>query len=770
MNVRQLLRGLLRDPLNTSVIVLSVAIGMACINPLILFINRELSTDSFHTNADRIYLLKCDDPFNKGSKMFSTRLGAAEYMKANFSQVEDFCRIRRSGASKVEANGQTFTENPVIFDASANFFSVFSYDLLTKNPATVLESKTDIAISDEFATRYFGNTLPVGETITLISGNNKSDYVIKGIFRVPDVNTQLRFDMVKLANESERYAFLLLREKTNPEDLEKIFAEQKEKIPNFNDGIPGQYYLESFRKSYFDTTQGAPLGPIRDKSDLWIAMIIGIMIISVASFNYLGLINNKLLDKSQEFYIKRINGSSKAGLIAEFMAGSMIILLVAFGLSIEIMSWILPVFNELVNSDIDLLSFFREDQLLLMAGLVVFLLLITLLFSLRKINKQVVSLKRNVYVNGQGKVIQIPVFNIIQIAVTLTLLVCSLTIIKQMNYISDKEIGLDKEVMEVKLPFQYVDKAIVFKEEILKNPAVELVSVTPASPLLEHMLVSFHYTYNGVEKQYTPSIFRGDENFINALGIKLLAGRNFSGNSAADKNNCLINESFKTKFSGQDLVGTKVPGDNDLTIIGVVRDFHYSGLKDLIEPGIITFDNKGNHLLVKPSVNKSSLLKQVITETWQKLIPDYAPDLETVSERFEWYHRENKNYAKLIGSCCLISLFLSMIGLFAISFSSSRKRTKEVGIRKINGATIFEVMSLLTGDFIKWIVIAFVISTPVAFYLMYKWLQNFAYKTELSWWLFAFAGIIALGIALMTVSWQSFRTAARNPVEALRYE
>jgi len=770
MRVRQLLRSLFRDPLNTSVIIISISIGMACLNPLILFIKQELSTDNFQTNADRIYLLKCDDPFNKGSKMFSTRLGGAEYMKANFSHVEDFCRIKRTGASKVVADGQTYYENPVVYEASANFFSFFSYDLLTNNPASVLETKSDIVISDELAAKYFGNPLPIGKTITLVSGNKKSDYVIKSVFRKPNVNTQLRFDMVKLANESERFAFLLLKEKSDPADLEKIFAEQKEKIPNINDGTAGQYYLESFRKAYFDTTKHDLLGPIRDKSDLWIAMIIGIMIISVASFNYLGLINNKLLDKSQEFYIRRINGSSKANLVVEFMTGSLIILLVAFALSFEIMSLILPFFNELVSSDIDIVYFLQADQLLFMATLIVFLLLITLMFSLRKINNQLLSLKCNVSVNDQGKIIQIPVFNIIQIAVTLTLLVCSLTIIKQMKYISGKEIGLDKEVVEIKLPFQYADKATVFREEILKNPAVALVSVTPASPLLEHMLVSFHYTDNGIEKQYTPSIFRGDENFITTLGIKLLAGRNFSGNSSSDKNNCIINESFTLKFPGQDLIGTKLPGYNDLTIIGIVRDFHYSSLKDLIEPGIITFDNTGNHLLVKPFANKSTSLKQVITQTWQKLIPDYTPDIESVNERFEWYHRGNKNYAKLIGSCCFISLFLSMMGLFAISFSSSRKRTKETGIRKINGATILQVMSLLNKDFIKWVVIAFIIATPVAYIIMNKWLQNFAYKTRLSWWIFASAGIIAIGIALITVSWQSYRAAALNPVESLRYE
>ena len=163
-------------------------------------------------------------------------------------------------------------------------------------------------------------------------------------------------------------------------------------------------------------------------------------------------------------------------------------------------------------------------------------------------------------------------------------------------------------------------------------------------------------------------------------------------------------------------------------------------------------------------------MEQGIRETWEKLIPDYPLNTESVRDRFEWKHRENKNYAKLIGSCCFISLFLSMIGLFAISFSSGKKRTKETGIRKINGATVFQVMFLLNRDFIRWVLIAFIIASPIAFYIMHKWLQNFAYKTELSWWIFASAGIISIGIALLTISWQSFRAAAKNPVDSLRYE
>jgi putative ABC transport system permease protein len=769
MKVRQLLRSLLRDPLNTTIIIISLALGMACINPLVLFINRELQTDNFHRNSDRIYLLKCDDPFEKGGRMFSVRLGGAEYMKANFSQVEDFCRIKRGGASKVIANGQTYTDRPDIYEASANFFDFFSYELLTNNPKSVLETKNDITISDELALKYFGNASPIGQLITLIAGGTESDYIIKGIFRKPKANTQLQFDMVKLADESERYAFLLLKKNSDPTELEKLFDENKEKIPNINDGTTGKYYLENFKQAYFDTTRTTQLGPIRDKHDLWIALIIGLMIISVASFNYLGLIKNKLLHKSQEFYIRRINGGSKISVIGDFMIESLIVLIVAFVISFEIISWILPFFNELVDSNIEFSSFFQSDQLLLMAALIVFLLLITFLFCQSKLNTPAIFTKRNFSLNNQGKIIQIPVFNIIQLAVTLILLVCSITIIKQMNFISKKEIGLDKEIIEIKLPYQYAEKANIFKEEILKNPAVALVSVTTASPLLEYMMVSFHYSDNGVEKQYTPAIFSGDENYINTLGIKLTDGRNFSGNGTADKKNCIINQSLAKKFSGRDMIGTILPGDN-MTIIGIVGDFHYSSLKEMIGPGVIVFNNSGGHLLVRPTINQSTAMEQAIRETWQKLIPDYPLDIESVRERFEWYHRDNKNYAKLIGSCCFISLFLSMIGLFAISFSSSKLRTKESGIRKINGATILQVMSLLNKDFLRWVLIAFIIASPVALYIMHRWLQNFAYKAELSWWIIALSGIMAAVIALITISWQSYKAAAKNPVESLRYE
>lgn len=770
MKLNQIFRRLLRNPVNSLIIIISLAIGMACTNLIMLFIIRELNTDTFQENRDRIYLLKCDNPYEKGLQMSNCKKGGAEYIKENFSQVEDFCRIRFSRAQKVMIANQIYNDNLAVFETSSTFFTVFSYKLLTNNPKSVLTTKDDIVISEDLAQKYFGDKLPVNRIITIIDGNIKTDFIIKGIFKKPAENSQLNFDMVKLADNTERYAFLLLKKNADPVRLEKLFEEEKDKIPVINDGVPGKYYLKSFKKTYFDTSEYSLLGNKRAKSDIVIAMIIGLMIICVASVNYLGLINNKLFDKTPEFNIRRINGGTKASLILEFMIENLVIMAISFIISLEIISWIIPLFNNLTDSQININYFTRPDSFLIMSIVAFFLLLVTLIFSVNKMTRQNTSIICKGIIDKEGKIVKFPVFNIFQLIVSIVLLICSITILKQINYISNKEIGINKDVIEIKIPSLYESKTKIFKEEMLKQPSVSKISVTTASPLLEWIQTSFQFTENGEDKQYSPKIFRGDELFISTLGIDLIAGRNFSGNIASDKNNCIINESLARYFSGRNLIGEKLPGYEKLTVIGIVKDFNCSGAKDPVTPGVIIFDNSGSHLLVMPVPGQLQALINSISETWQKLIPDFPVNTESVRERYDWYHIKETNFAKLIISCCLISLFLSMIGLFAISFNSSRKRTKEIGLRKINGATIVEVISLLNRDFFRWIIIASVPAGIIALYIMNKWLQDYAFRTELNLWIFALAGLLVLATTLLTVSFQSLKAAKRNPVDALRYE
>jgi putative ABC transport system permease protein len=452
------------------------------------------------------------------------------------------------------------------------------------------------------------------------------------------------------------------------------------------------------------------------------------------------------------------------------MIENSIIVAISFLIGLFLMLDALPFFNTLINSNITNTFIRQPGQIAILLGVLVLVLLITLFFGsyLIRSNLSINLLKTDQ--DQRVRSIQIPLFNIFQLTSSIALIICSLIIIRQMNFITQKPIGLNKDVIEIRIPPQYKDKAVAFKDELMKSISVDGVSVVGASPLLEHFLVLLKYQQDGVEKEYSLSGFSGDENYLDVLGIELVDGSGFSETLSANTKKCLINQSFARLFPDQDLIGKGIPGMEDMIVTGIVKDFHYSDLKSKVEPAFISFDNKGWHLLVKPAENREQPARSTISDIWQNLIPDYPLDIESVGDRFEWYHRGNINFKRLIVSCSLISLFLSMIGLFALSYQKTRSRIKEIGIRKINGANMIEILALLNKNFLQWTVIAFIIAVPASWYAMSNWLGSYAYKTEIKWWIFALSGIIVLTISLLTVSWQSWRAATKNPVESLRYE
>jgi len=770
MNLELILRSLLRDRLNTLVIIISIAIGIACINLIFLFLSRELRTDGFHEKKDQIYALKCDDPWFPGRKMYQCKFGSAEYMKNNFARVEDFCRINNSGSPKINVNNKDYSDQSYIIRASENFFTFFSYKLVSDNPATVLEVANNLVISSDLAKKYFGAENPEGKIITLGNRDNEEQMIVTGIFEKPVDNTQISFDMVRLIGEVDSRCYLRLTRNTDTKEMEKLFSERKESIPAIHTGTPGTYYLEPLQKAYFDTTRGSFVEISRDKRDLWIALIIGLMITGIATFNYLGVLTNKFQGKVKEYYLRRINGSTISDLIARFMLENSIILVLSFFLGLFLMIDALTFFNTLTDSKITSTFIWQPEQIIILFGILVFVLLVTLIFSFYLIRSNLDLYLLKTDQNQTVRSIQIPFFNIFQLAGSIALIICSLVIIKQINYITNKPIGLDKQVIEIKIPVPYKAKAGILKEELLKSSSVSNVSVTTASPVLEHFLVALKYQEYGLEKQYSPSGFSGDENFLDVLGIELVTGENFSQTLSANDNKCLINQAFVKLFPDQDLIGRGIPGMEDMIVTGIVKDFNYSDLKTIVEPAFISFSTRGGHLLVKASDGQTSEAKDAITMIWQKMIPDYPVNIESVGDRYEWFHRKNTNFKKLIGSCSIISLFLSMMGLFAVSYQKTRSRTKEIGIRKINGANVFEILTMINSAFLRWTMIAFIIAAPTAWYAMYIWLESYAYKTEMKWWIFALSGLIVVTISLLTVSWQSWRAATRNPVEALRYE
>ena len=770
-NLKIILRGLLRQRLNSGIIIISLMIGFACFNFIILFISREYNTDRFQKDGDRIFALKCDDPWMPGRKMYHTRFGSAEYMKNNIPAVADFCRFNNASQQKIIANSSEYFDQPRIIAASGNFFSFFSYNLLTNNPESALAGMNNIVISKELSDKYFGSAEALGQVIKFVNRGKEEEMVVTGIFEKPRNNTQLIFDMVRLIGESDSRCYIKLKNGSDRENVEKLLADNHLSIPIINTGTPGYYYLEPFFKAYFDPERGTTIEAKRNKEDLWIALIVGLMILGIATFNYLGLLNNNIGIKYKEFVIRRVNGSTRAGLVADLLAGNTILTGISLILSLILMQDLLPFFNGLTKGNLSKDFMFEPGNIIIIASVFMLMLLVTLTFILVRASGDIDinSLKPNI---NYSKILRLrmPGFNIFQLACSVILIICALTVMKQMNFIAEIPIGLNKDVIEVKLPNQYADKATVFKEELMKHNSISMVSVTNASPVLEHFLVLLKYTDGGKEKQYSPSGFSGDENYIATLGLKLIKGDEFSKDISSNNKKCLVNQAFAKLFPDRDLIGQGVPGMEDMTIVGIVNDFNYSDLKSYIEPAFISFSSNGGHLMVKAAENSGVQARESIRQVWEKIIPDYPVNTESIGERFAWFHRDTRNYIRLIGVCSLISVFLSMIGLFSVSLQNSHLRIREIGIRKINGAGIGEMIRLLNKDFIKWVIVSSLIAFPVAWLALTKWLQGYAYKTGLSWWLFALAGMVTMSISVITVSWQSWKASAMNPVETLRYE
>lgn len=542
INLTIIVRSLLRHKLNTGIIIISLAVGMACLNLIAMFIQRELNTDGFQKDANRIYAVKFD--FKRGDIVFMCGAGAAEYMKNNFSQVQDFCRIRQMHPElvpKIVVNNESYFDHPIIIEASENFFIFFSYDLLTNNPKTALEAKNNIVISEELAHKYFGTTDAVGKVILLVNNtHDREPMVVSGIFRKPLDNSQINFDMIRLSpGDGSNGCYIKLKQSVDPKDLEEILKSNKN-IPGIL-GNPGSYHLKSLHDEYFTEFKSfwQTYRISRDKSDLWIAIIIGLIIMGIAIFNYLGLLHNSLLEKNNVYAIQRVNGGSKSEFVLNFMTENIIVVGVSFLLSFFMMIWLAPFFNGLTNTNITPAFVFRPKQVFTLCTIVVLLIMVTFLsVSLKiKTNIDLQALKPG---NIQfSKKIQNKSFNIFQLTSSIILIITSSVILKQTLFIANKSIGIDRSVIELKVRSAGGKELQEFKEVLLANPSIAQVSTADGTPINSYTSRVLKFKENGIDKEFEVNVLQGDEHFFSTVGIQIMEGDNYSGNPSLDSTRCL---------------------------------------------------------------------------------------------------------------------------------------------------------------------------------------------------------------------------------------
>ena len=779
-----------------------LAIGIATCLIIMLYIFHELSYDRFNEKSDRIVRVGFRG-FLGGGEMNEANVMApvAKTLKKDFPEVLDATRLQKGGSPMVNFGEKTFKEKDIAF-ADANFFQIFTVPLLKGNPKTALLEPNTVVISKEVAERYFGEDDPIGKVLNFKSW--KSAYKVTGVYDKIPVRSHFHFDMIAslVTNPDEKsdswmtsnyFTYLALPEGYNYKDLEAKLPQVIDKYaaPQLNKAFGMS--IEEFRKKGNEI--GLFLQPLTDihlKSDLdgdlashsdityiYFFGAIAVFMLLVACINFMNLSTAGASTRAKEVGIRKVMGSLRSELIRQFLAESVLITFIALLISILLVYLALPTFNSLAETE---LSISLAANVWLAPALLIFALFIGILagsypaFFLSSF-KPVAVLKGTFTPSPSSGPSLRSGLVVFQFFISIVLIISTVAVHKQLSYIQNKKLGYDKDqVMVIHDTWQLGESTDVFQNNLLKDPRIVSMSNSSFLPAGNTNSNNFSvYPENKVGQYVKTPRHTIDHNYIPTMGLQLSSGRNFSMELASDSLGVIINETAAKAFGWQkDALGHQITGHSDnhgteitYRIIGVVKDFHFKSLHDPISPVMLVLGNNRGNMIVKINTADMSTLISSIKNKWTAEEPFVYSFMD---ERFNNTYRAEQKIGNILNVFAGLTIFVACLGLFGLATFTAQQRTKEIGVRKVLGASVAGIAALLSKDFIKLVLIAIVLASPVAWYLMNRWLQDFAYRIEVSWWMFALAGLGSIVIAIATVSFQAIRAALANPVNSLRSE
>jgi putative ABC transport system permease protein len=790
-------RNILKNKMYSVINILGLAIGIASFMIIFLFVSYESGYDRFYKNAENIYRVYMDyktgDHFEQGDAQAYNMSG--QTLKKEFPEIQDFVRLYELKKSSIEIDHSIFeVENGYMTDPS--WFNVFGHPLVEGDIATALGEPNTVVLTQETADRVFGKTDPVGKTIGIFCGGQKTKLTVTGVLKDIPQNTCLKTNFLvsfqTMKNwpldrpepnwsNNNYFTFILVDKNANTASLQRKIKDLK--IPPEEE----RHNIEPLRDIHLHSDK--PFEAETNGSVVQIRFLsaVAVIILLLSWLNYINLSNAKSLERAKEVGIRKASGAKKGQLITQFLFESLLLNLGAIVMALVLALLLLPYFSSFTEKPLSTVMFSTNSTVLLVG-----IPFLGILFS----GAYPAFVLSGFRPAGIGKVIINPQssgirnsFIVLQFLVAIVLLSGTITIFKQMKFVSDRPIGVDlNQVIAIRNNIldekENLGKSFeTLKTELMKLPSVKAVSFADSYPGNDDnnaYLMGITYPDGTTEAQTKWYTGEADENYIQVMGIEMLAGSSFSKNSGTNKDKIIINETAARKLGFNDPAGildkTVKFWGNSWVVQGVMKDYHSLSLKYAIEPLVLRYTQnyRVSQVLVKLDDIASfsgvaSTIQQLETE-WKRNFPQSSFRYGFADEKFASLYNADRRFGKTFGFFTFLAIFIASLGLFGLTFHRCALRVKEIGIRKVNGARVSEILAMLNKDFVKWVAIAFVIATPVAWYAMHKWLENFAYKTELNWWIFALAGLLALGIALLTVSWQSWKAATRNPVEALRYE
>ncbi|MBX2917154.1 MAG: ABC transporter permease [Cyclobacteriaceae bacterium] len=803
-------RALWRSKIHSSINVLGLSLGIACCVLIALFVKDELTFDAFHTKANRIYRVFVKEDWGENQQFFNTTtpmpMGPA--LKDNLPEVESFVRFVAIN-TMVKVGEKQFSEGVMLADRA--LFSVFDFDLVQGEREVVLQDQHNIVITQNMADKYFGSAKPVGQSLSIQLGENFEEFTVTGVVSIP-TNSGIRFNMVipdhnytKIFSERQLTSgwfnihpstYVLLREGSTATEVVSKFPDLFRRLLGEEDFKQSKYApgLQPLTSIHLDTSYPVGDAPVSDAKYSYILGAIAILILLVACINFVTLSVGRSLKRAREVGIRKVVGAERRQLVAQFIGEAILITTIALVVGILLSVLGLPLFNQLSGKQ--LIFSWNGFLVIVVASLLLIIGLMAGSYPAFVLSafKPIAVLKGLQMGSTKQRVRQVLVG--VQLVLSIFLVSSTLIMQQQLDFLQNKNLGFNKEhlaVIQLNVPRvgrlgERVNKgfemAEQFKTELGKIPGVLAVCAS-SHDFGDGSWTAVGFTDDqGTYRNFNVNVV--DDDYIPLMKMELVAGRNFT-DAPADRKGVIVNEAFAKEYGWTDVSGKRIPGKGfgDHEVIGIVKDFNYTSLYTSVPPLVLVQNpaiilagseniNFENNPMPKLFVrlapdNMQATLEQVKT-VWDNLTGAEEFDFTFVDQALNAQYQSDQNLGKIVSLATLLAVIIGSLGLYALASLAMQNRTKEISIRKVMGATEQSLLVLLSRDYVMMIFVSLALSVPITWYLMTNWLQNFQYRIEVGWQVFALAGGISLIVALLTISYQALKTAWTRPAETLKYE
>jgi putative ABC transport system permease protein len=781
-----------------------LTVGMTCFLFIFLYVVDESSFDAYHSNIDRLYRLnfmaKVDDQL---AHLAESPKPAGPTFKQEVPEIEAFCRLQWQGNVIVRYDNQVFNEDKGML-ADSSLFRVFSFPLLEGDAQTALVAPNSLVLSRSVAEKYFGSASPIGKSLKL----NDQVCRVTGVMADMPKNTHFQAshfqslssqrdeDVFSSWGDTNTYNYFLLRKDASVKLVsEKISAVFVEKF--------AQILKAAFNSSWEDFKKGGDyarveLFPVRDlhlhsKLDgepgvngdvryVYIFSIIGLFILALACVNFMNLATARAAIRAKEVGVRKAVGALRIDLAGQFLSESILMSLVALVLALLAVWLLLPAFNELSNKEMAFSTVYQPGYLLLAFGLAALMGILAGSYPAFFLSAfQPIKVLKSGGTGGgalagsSGSTLRSGLV-VFQFFTTVVLLIGSLVIYQQLEFIRSKKLGFNKENVLVLNNAYWLDNQLnSFKERVLQNPAVRAAAYCNALPAVS--LNNSNVVYKGRNASQENSMlvnnWWGDRDYVKTMDMDIVFGRDFSKEMATDSSAVIVNETLAKSFGypQQSILGKEITiFDKVHHIVGVVKDFNFSSLRNSIEPLAIYQGGYISFLTIRFETDQVDELLKSLRGAWAEMAPGKPFEYHFLDDRFDELYAVESRTEKIIGIFAALAIFIACMGLFGLATFMTEQRRKEIGVRKVLGASTAGIVGLLSKDFLKLVLLALVIASPLAWYAMDQWLENFAYRIDIQWTVFVWVGLAALAIAFLTISFQSIKAALANPVKSLKAE